>query len=142
MIIKLEEISMNAWPALQTIIHDGWILRFSNGYSKRANSINPIYNTKDNLEEKIRYCEQLYSSKKLPVVFKILNSPEYQILDSILEQLGYEKIDEISLMTLSLEFFRSEMHDQAILQSEFSGDWINSFIRCNSIEEKNTQTLG
>ena len=25
MIIRLEEISMNAWPALQTIIYDGWI---------------------------------------------------------------------------------------------------------------------
>jgi hypothetical protein len=39
----IEELSMNAWPSIQTVLLDGWILRMSNGYTKRANSVNPLY---------------------------------------------------------------------------------------------------
>ena len=42
MIRTLEELSMNALPALQTMLYGGWVLRFANGYTRRANSINPI----------------------------------------------------------------------------------------------------
>lgn len=48
----IEELSMNAWSALQTKLYDGWILRFADGYSKRANSINPIYDSRISLEHK------------------------------------------------------------------------------------------
>jgi len=34
-----EELSANAHPALKTIIYDGWILRFSDGYTNRSNSV-------------------------------------------------------------------------------------------------------
>ncbi len=38
----LETRLVNAWPALETQIVDGWILRFAKGYSKRANSASPL----------------------------------------------------------------------------------------------------
>lgn len=38
----LESRLMNAWPALETQIADGWILRFAKGYSKRANAATPL----------------------------------------------------------------------------------------------------
>lgn len=46
--IQYEELQMNALPSLQTILYDGWVLRFAKGYTNRANSVNPIYEgTKD-----------------------------------------------------------------------------------------------
>jgi hypothetical protein len=27
--LKIEELSLSAWPALQTEVYDGWILRFA-----------------------------------------------------------------------------------------------------------------
>ena len=39
----IEEISMNAHPSLKTIVYDGWILRFVNEHTNRANSINLTY---------------------------------------------------------------------------------------------------
>lgn len=38
----LEERLVNAWPSLETQLVEGWLLRFANGYSKRANSASPL----------------------------------------------------------------------------------------------------
>ncbi len=39
---RLEELAFRGWPALESRDLDGWRLRFSNGYTKRANSINGL----------------------------------------------------------------------------------------------------
>jgi len=39
----IKEQTMNVWPSLQTILLAGWIIRMAGGYTKRANSVNPIY---------------------------------------------------------------------------------------------------
>lgn len=62
---NLEEYSLNAWPALQSFVYDGWLLRFAAGYTKRSNSINPIYKGESKkVLDKIKYCESIYSSMK------------------------------------------------------------------------------
>ena len=38
----LELRAFQAWPALESQSHSGWIRRFAGGYTKRANSINAI----------------------------------------------------------------------------------------------------
>jgi ribosomal protein S18 acetylase RimI-like enzyme len=38
----LETRLVNAWPALETQIVEGWVVRFAKGYSKRANSASPL----------------------------------------------------------------------------------------------------
>ncbi|RRN74187.1 hypothetical protein EI200_02485 [Peribacillus simplex] len=55
---KLEELLMNALAALQTQIYDGWVIRFADGYTKRANSINPIYLSNENVKKIISNCEK------------------------------------------------------------------------------------
>ena len=39
---RLEELAFRGWPALESRDIDGWRLRFSDGYTKRANSINAL----------------------------------------------------------------------------------------------------
>ena len=58
---RLEELAFAAWPALETRDDAGWRLRFSGGYTKRANSINALGkdaqvdgNTLDGLEAAYR----------------------------------------------------------------------------------------
>ena len=40
---RLEELAFRGWPALETRDRAGWRLRFADGYTKRANSINALY---------------------------------------------------------------------------------------------------
>jgi hypothetical protein len=47
MIRRMEEISNNALPSLNTYLYDGWLLRSSLGFTKRANSNEKIQSFSD-----------------------------------------------------------------------------------------------
>src|SRR5580693_6740913 len=83
-ITQLEELSINAWPSLQTLVYDGWVLRFADGYTKRANSSNPLYEGVLDVDEKIDACEKLYSGRRLDTVFKLTTASHPADLDRIL----------------------------------------------------------
>lgn len=94
--VRIEEASMNAWPAMQQVLLDGWIMRFSNGLTKRTNSIVPLYRSSQNetderFLDKIQYCENRYAQEQLPTLFRLtsLNNSVSQRLDSLLAARGY-----------------------------------------------------
>jgi hypothetical protein len=74
MIKKIEEVSINAWPSLQTNIYDRWIIRFAKGYTKRANSINPLYHLGVEVDKKIDYCEMLLNGTMNNNYFKLIDN--------------------------------------------------------------------
>src|SRR5437868_6694718 len=53
----IEELTLNAWPPLQSMLYDGWLLGFSHGYTRRANSVQSLYPSSLPLDEKIAICE-------------------------------------------------------------------------------------
>ena len=57
----LEEIASNGHVALNTMQYDGWILRFSNGYTGRANSVSVLYPSEKDMAGKVAYCEKCYA---------------------------------------------------------------------------------
>ncbi len=71
MIRTIEELSMGAWPALETFVSDGWVLRFSEGYTRRANSVHPLSRGTRRLATKIEEAERLYRERGLTPIFKL-----------------------------------------------------------------------
>lgn len=67
----LEELSINAWPALHQVLSDGWLLRAANGYTRRANCVWPLYSTNLPLDARITECENFYESRGLAPTFKM-----------------------------------------------------------------------
>jgi GNAT superfamily N-acetyltransferase len=123
----MEEISMNCWPALQTVLFDGWVLRFADGVTKRSNSVNPIYPSALPVEEKIGECEKLYSARNLITVFKLTEKIYPPDLDGVLESRSYEKNSVTSVQTLQLSSFTCEPCNSKSISEELDPDWMNGF---------------
>ncbi len=126
---RIEEASLNAWPALQQILFDGWILRFSKGYTKRANSVNPLYGSRVDLHEKIDVCEGLYREKGLPSVFRLspLSSPTD--LDQVLKSRGYQRADPTLVLYLDLRGHANQTLPSGDLRAEGLDAWMELFRR-------------
>ena len=122
---RLEELSMNAWPSLETILHDGWVLRFASGYTRRANSVHPLYPSLDEEEEKVRLCQRLYRDRGLPAVFKL--TPAASEVDGLLSRLGYATEGEsLVLMTDLADLPAPARIDVEVLPQATNG-WIGEF---------------
>jgi GNAT superfamily N-acetyltransferase len=91
---RIEEAALNNWPALQQLLFDGWVIRFAQGYTKRANSVTPLYPSLLSAKEKIAHCERFYEEKHLPTIFRLPSfSTESHALDQLLAQQGYHSLD-------------------------------------------------
>jgi GNAT superfamily N-acetyltransferase len=91
LIRQIEEISLNALPALKTVFYDGWVLRFADGYTRRANSVNPIYESTVESVEKIEYCEELFEESGIQLNFKMTEQATPGGLDKELDAFGYRR---------------------------------------------------
>jgi N-acetylglutamate synthase len=99
---QIEEVSLNAWPALNSLLYDGWILRFARGYTKRANSITPLYRGELDVGTKIDFCTQQYRDQGLRPIYRLPQVAGMTDLETRLAARGYEKIDKTSVQARSL----------------------------------------
>lgn len=106
---QVEEAALNAWPALRQIVYDGWLLRFANGYTKRANSVTPLRPSQFDLAQKIQFCEQLYTHHQLPCMFR-LPSFAASPLDDLLAQRGYTLRDPTLVLCRDLHTLAAADH--------------------------------
>ncbi len=123
---RIEELSLNAWPALQTYVHEGWLLRFANGYTKRSNSVCALYGTSsEELEAKIAYCEREYEERGLCPIFKIVPFGPSQSLDQQLEERGYSVVEPSSVRVLrDLDHVRAPMGLHMTVEQSLSEQWL------------------
>ncbi|MDR6226641.1 GNAT family N-acetyltransferase [Desmospora profundinema] len=141
MIQKMEEYSLNAWPALQTIVHDGWLLRFSDGYTNRANSIHPIYDSHGDIERKIAYCEDIYSHKRLKTIYKMTSSVYPANLDEVLVKKGYEAMDDTSVQILNLTEMKQPLIHTVKRDEKLTNSWFNHFCRLTKVDPNHRFTI-
>jgi len=140
MIRAVEEFAMNAWPSLQTLFYDGWVLRFADGYTKRANSVHPLYSSSLNVEEKIQACEEIYQSKELDVIFKMTASAQPEKLDKILAAKGYKADSHTSVQVLELDGVDKAPAQSALLTADLH-EWLPAFCKLSNIGARREPTL-
>ncbi len=132
-VLLYEELSMNAHPAIHTHVYDGWILRFADGYTNRANSVNPLYPSTIVSHEKIAFCEHAYWTRNLLAVFKLTPSSPPG-LDGILGESGYEIVTPTNLMTKSLTTDMAA-RTRAVVCRGIEPHWQENYFRLSGITD-------
>lgn len=66
-----EERLVNCWPALDTLLMNGWVVRFANGYSGRANSASAIRAGADLDDQTLAVIVNLYQGWGLPPAVRV-----------------------------------------------------------------------
>lgn len=133
---RLEEITLSALPALQTAFYDGWVLRASQGYTRRANSVNPIYPSSQDVNTKIDFCEQWFAAHNLPTIFKLTPGSQPDNLDALLESRGYSREAETRVKVMALDTLESPPAGRVELLTQPNDQWQNHFFRMNSVKEQ------
>ena len=127
-----------ARPSLESIEYDGWVLRFADGYTKRANSVNPHFGSTLPVSEKVDYCEALYRERGLPAIFRLTPFSEPHDLDRTLEDAGYDALDPTLVMTAVLERL-PDPDPGAVLHVPYD-EWFDAFDRLHPPSSNDRRT--
>ncbi|MCJ8313099.1 MAG: GNAT family N-acetyltransferase [Saccharospirillaceae bacterium] len=136
---KIEKSGFRSWPALEESENNGIVLRFSNGYTKRANSANVIKQQKNNFEFLVDQYEKYFKAKNLPCIFRLPSFSNNKKLDNYLEDRGYKSIGRSLILCRSL--VNSDFNDTNITEKNRI-EWMLSYCRINEINiDKQTTHL-
>ena len=101
---RVEAVCFNAFPSLKQAILEGWLLRFSKGVSRRANSANPLHPSFTPAHAVIEQIEAVYRRQGQPTIFRV---PSFlaAALDELYPGLG-EHLEEETTVAID-----GEIHD-------------------------------
>ncbi|MCA3564064.1 MAG: GNAT family N-acetyltransferase [Methylocystis sp.] len=119
-----EERLVNVWPAVSTLLMDGWVVRFAHGYSGRANSASAVVPGALMPEPLLDTIEQLYDDAGLPPSVRVtpLAGPD---VEPLLLRRGYRIKDQSRMMILPLERYRDIAPDPRVrLEGAPSRRWL------------------
>ena len=128
---RVEDVCLNAWPALQEIHYDGWLIRLADGQTRRTNSVNALYPGSRPLGEKIDYCESIYQAHGLPTCFRVLSGTGPELVETLIAR-GYR--GEGETRTLFMSFAEYPPPPRLAYEIELephapSGEWMSARLR-------------
>ena len=137
-------MASNAHVALNTLFYDGWILKFSEGYTGRANSVSKLYPSTKPIEEKVAYCEEVYKKQELPCQFKLIDSDK-DFYDFLVKR-GYAVVTPTDIMTLDLrsKMPLQDLNEDSKIEYVFSSsekDWLPIFYKIHEIDDLHDQDV-
>jgi GNAT superfamily N-acetyltransferase len=133
--LAIEQASLRAWPALEEEPFGAWSLRCSEGFSKRANSVqahaerDPPVDPGQGLEQRVARCEEWYAERRRPGIFRLTPFTEPG-LDEVLARRGYLEVGHTRVLhraarglppSPGLELSAVELHDWLREYARLSG---------------------
>ncbi|MGD9802936.1 MAG: GNAT family N-acetyltransferase [Hyphomicrobiaceae bacterium] len=134
MVREIEERAFNAWPALETRVICGWLMRFSAGYTKRANSVN-AWRPEGPLAHILPHATSLYRSRSLPLIVRLSPLADADA-DALLEARGFSRIDETIVMTASLNESNAALDSAVTTASTPTSEWLAGFATANGVPDE------
>ena len=154
----LEKIAADGHKALEIKEYQDWELRFSKGYTGRANSIrimgDPIEGISKDVEDKLQYAEIEYAKRGLPAMFKLTEAD--RLFSEYLVSRGYEVKQPTDVMVLPLggvdyltkisDNIGDIVQSAVIVPGEINysttpDDWFESYFKFEEMTDKTKQDL-
>jgi ribosomal protein S18 acetylase RimI-like enzyme len=137
---NIENMLMRTWPALKQEVYDGWILRYSMGYTREGNSVSPFYESFFDHQEKFAYCEHYFESRGLKVNYRLIEEDNCLIIDKELGERGYVKESLMSVQEAELSSIKFNV-DGLIIENQFSEYWFEFFSKEMNLTENESEVL-
>jgi RimJ/RimL family protein N-acetyltransferase len=128
---EIEHAGAATWPAVETANLGGWILRASDGFSQRANSILPIGappfgEPSGDLTAALEEVVDFYRSRNLtPRIHVPL--PSYEALDAALNEEGWQSSVPVSVQICDLSKLMSAGEHDVIITGAPDEEWLALF---------------
>lgn len=96
------DVEVATWRPVEAVEVDGWVLGFSGGFTRRANSVVPRRAPAD-VRAAIDAVEAAYTARGLPVVVRLDASARPADLDAVLDARGYSVAATTRVMARALD---------------------------------------
>jgi ribosomal protein S18 acetylase RimI-like enzyme len=136
---RLEHLAFRGWPAVATRDVAGWRLRFSEGYTKRSNSINAL--AKDALHgpEIVERLEAPYLQLRQAPIWRLTPLAPLDMAD-LLQERRYRLVER-SLMQVAPLLDRFAADPAVQILGEPTPAWIEAFCRYSPVQPAHREAM-
>ncbi len=125
---RIEETCFNAFPSLKQVLFGNWLLRFSAGLSRRANSANPLRRECSDIAAAIVAAEALYRAHGQPTIFRVPSLVD-PALDRQLAALGYASEGESCVLYGAIDALAAPADPAVQLLQSPEAAWLTAMAR-------------
>jgi N-acetylglutamate synthase len=136
---RLEELAFAGWPALESRDVTGWRLRFADGYTKRANSINALGPDAAVDPVTVERLEMAYRERGQPPIWR-LSPLAPAAIEDVLGGRGYRRIETSLLQVCPLHAgFASAPEVQ--IHPQPTAAWIEAFCTHSPVQPQHRDPM-
>lgn len=121
----LEERCFNGWPALSTALVDGWVVRLSDGHTRRANSASALTPSRIAPEALVETVEALFSARGLAPLFRLTPLADPAV-ERLLARRGWREEEPSVGMVADAASAAGGAHEAVRLSAALEPDWIDA----------------
>jgi len=136
---RLEELAFRGWPALETQDRAGWRLRFADGYTKRANSINALGQNAQIELSTLQSPEAAYRARNQAPVWRLSPLAPPAMGDTLAAR-GYRTIERSLLQVCPLHA-GFEAASEVRIHAEPTPAWIEAFCTHSPVRPEHRNTM-
>ena len=122
---RAEQACLNAWPALSNVLYHDWVVRFAEGLTRRANSVNPLRPDARVDGRDIQFFENLFRVQELPLIFRVPSLLDPSV-DRGLERLGFAAEGESCVIYADIGAVQARSHTSVEVTSRVSEEWLSA----------------
>ena len=135
---RIEAAASRAWPAKHQLQHGGWLLRATEGVTRRANSVLPLGSPPEtNLEEALDAVQAFYQQHQLPIRFQLTSASLPSNLDEALDAVGFIVDMRVQVRTAPLqEILVEDIKVPIVVFGTPIPDWFHAYQRFAGFDSK------